>query len=482
MHKSTESKPLASTPYCQVPTSKRILWGLGGVTDCMISNGLNGLIDQVYIIGMALDPKWVGIARSVPRFLDIITDPLVGHFSDNTRSRWGRRKPWMLAGVMVAAITGVVMWYPPVSLGPIAVDFFIVLMLGLLFTVGLAFFTIPYNAMGYEMSTDTDERTHLFKYRLLFATVVGFLTPWLARLCLEIEGDKAAILKGVQGVHWISWGVAGIILLTGLIPILFCKDIAHNESENKVSFFAAVKLTLRNRAFWPIIAGNFLMRFGMSVTGIFFYYLFIYKIGGSMKAGATEWGWFVTAITVATLAGTPAMAWLSQRIGKKTAVIGLMAASALAYASVAWTFRTELAGTKLYLLTGVAIGLFCNTMPMIINSMLADVCDVDELHSGHRREAFYSAVFVTCDKIAVATTLLLQGFLLQASGFDAKLDIQTPQTVTTWMYWLLLTQPTGLMLGMLCLFFYPLNKVKLLNIRQQLDDRKPEQNRSNFQN
>lgn len=104
------SLPASSTP--QVPTRKRVLWGLGGVADCLIINGLNGLIDQIYTIGMALDPKWVGIARSVPRFLDMITDPLVGHLSDNTRSRWGRRKPWMLAGVIVSAVTAVVMWQP----------------------------------------------------------------------------------------------------------------------------------------------------------------------------------------------------------------------------------------------------------------------------------------------------------------------------------------------------------------------------------
>jgi GPH family glycoside/pentoside/hexuronide:cation symporter len=463
------SAPASSTP--QVPTRKRVLWGLGGVTDCLIINGLNGLIDQIYTIGMALDPKWVGIARSVPRFLDMVTDPLVGHLSDNTRSRWGRRKPWMLAGVIVSAVTAVVMWHPPTALGPLAVNAFVVIMLTLLFTIGYAFFTIPYTAMGYEMSTDSNERTHLFKYRLLAFTCVGFLTPWLARLCLELEGDQAEVLKGVQGIHWIGLGMAGLIVVTGLIPILFCRDITHTRSETKVSFADAVRHTLRNRSFWPLIAGNFMMKFGMSVTGIFFYYLFIYRVGGGMKEGATEWGWFVTAITVATLLGTPLVAWLSGWFGKKASVMALMALSAVAYASVWWTFRPELAGMKLYLASAAAIGLFCNTMPMIFNSMLADVCDVDELASGHRREAFYGAVFVTCDKIAIAVTMFLQGFLLQASGFDAKLGQQTPETIATWMRWLLLTQPTGLVLGMVCIAAYPLTLARIAEVRRQLDAR-----------
>ena len=190
-----------------------------------------------------------------------------------------------------------------------------------------------------------------------------------------------------------------------------------------------------------------------------------------MKAGATEWGWFVTAITVATLIGSPLVASLSQRIGKKQTVILLMGCSAFAYASVWWTFRPELAAWKLYLITGAFIGLFCNTMPIIVNSMLADVCDYDELKSGHRREAFYGAVFVTTDKVAMAVTLLLQGFLLSYSGFDAKLDVQASETLSTWMRWLLMTQPTGFILGMFVIFLYPLTRERCHEIRAELDVR-----------
>jgi len=460
----------APAPLRQIPTVKRILWGLGGVTDCMVMNGLNGLIDQIYTIAMAVNPQWIGIARSIPRFLDLATDPLIGHLSDNTRSRWGRRKPWMLAGLILLALTAVLMWYPPVSLGPVAVGVFIVFMLFLLFTVGYALFTIPYTAMGYEMSSNSDERTHLFKYRLLGSVAVSFLTPWLNRLCLALEGDQSEKFKGLHGVHWVSWGAAGIILVSGLMPILFCKDVTHGHSEQKVSFPQAVRYTMRNRAFWPLVLGNFLMKSGMCVTGIFFYYLFVYRMADSMAAGATEWGWFVMSLCVSTLAGTPLVVWLSERAGKKQTMIGLLALSAVAYASVWWTFRPGLAGW--YLVTGLGIGLFCNTIPMIINSMLADVCDLDELNTGHRREAFYGAVFVTCDKAAVAVTLFFQGFLLQASGFNAKLDRQSLETVATWMKWLLMTQPTGFLLCVVCILAYPLTKARLREIRCQIDSRK----------
>jgi GPH family glycoside/pentoside/hexuronide:cation symporter len=194
-----------------------------------------------------------------------------------------------------------------------------------------------------------------------------------------------------------------------------------------------------------------------------------------MLAGATAWGWFVTAITVSTLAGTPLVAWLTKQFGKKQMAMALMILSGFAYASMWWTFTPQAAPMKLYLLTAAGIGLFCNTLPMVINSMLADVCDADELNSGARREAFYGAVFVTCDKLAFAVALLLQGFLLQSSGFDAKLEAQTVATVNTWMNWLIATQPTGFVLGMFCFFAYPLSRAKVLEIRAQLDARQGRQ-------
>jgi len=102
---------------------------------------------------------------------------------------------------------------------------------------------------------------------------------------------------------------------------------------------------------------------------------------------------------------------------------------------------------------------------MILNSMIADICDLDELKSGHRREAFYGAVFVTTDKIAMAVSLALQGFLLVASGFDSKLDVQPAGTIHFWLLALVITQPVGFLIGMLSIFIYPLSRGRLQEIR-----------------
>jgi GPH family glycoside/pentoside/hexuronide:cation symporter len=123
-------------------------------------------------------------------------------------------------------------------------------------------------------------------------------------------------------------------------------------------------------------------------------------------------------------------------------------------------------------ITSACIGTFTNTMPLLMNSMLADVCDVDELACGHQRQAFYGAVFVTCDKLAMAFAMFLQGFLVAASGYSAKLLIQTPETIAFWMKALMFTQPVGFLLGFLCVLAYPITRAKALEVRRLLDARK----------
>ena len=455
----------------RIKSGQRLAWGTGSIAEGTLL-GVNGLMDQVFVIGMGLSAAAIGLARSLPRFADLVTDPLIGHLSDNTRTRWGRRKPWMVAGLFIGAIALLALWFPPLSWEPLAVIGYITLMTVLLYSVGFAFFTIPYLAMGYELSTDYDERTHIMQWRGYAMAATGFLTPWFMKWALMIEGDQSKIWKGTHGVVWISIGAAALLLAAGLVPVLFCREKVHVPGESKVRFLEAVRYTLGNRAFWPLVISNFLKRVGIQITGIFFYFIIIYRTAqGDNDLGATEWAVFCNIINGATFLAMYPVVKLTDWFGKAQTLMLFMGLSAVTYASIWWTMRP---GWWIPLLvTGACIGIFCNTMPTIINSMLADVCDEDELRSGHRREAFYGAVFVTTDKIAMAVTTLAQGWLLTASGFIASQQHQSAATLDYWMKWLIATQPTGFLLGLFFILFYPITRERaeltraILDVRQQ---------------
>jgi len=499
-------------PHVDVPTKKRFLWGMGGFADSMVVYGPGAMAPLIYVNALGINAALVNLACAIPRFLDFITDPLIGHLSDNTRSRWGRRRPWMLAGLIISALIGVLLWHPPAASGGTApkdfwplllycfkdpVFWYLSMMMVGLFSFGYAAFSITHAAMGYEMSTDYNERTHLFKWRLCSYAVAGFVTPWLMPLALKIEdlsGKDSQALRGSEGVIWVSIAIGVLILLSGLPSVLFCKEkVAEHKYEDKVPFLRAIMLTLRNGPFWLLVSSNFVAKFMMNITGIFFVYIFIYKIAdGKQALGMALCAIFFNSINVTNLIAMAPVAWLTERMGKKPALLLMLLMSAVAYGSCWFTLTNTpaafwniplpwggpdnmLAIQWPCLITGMLIGIFTNTMPMIQNSMIADICDYDELKSGHRREAFYGAVFVTTDKIAFAVSFVFQGFMLVKSGFLQGLEFQTAETIRFWFVSLMATQPVGCLIGLISIFFYPLTRERCRQIRDELAARKQAQ-------
>jgi len=491
---SENSTEKIQSSHGKVPTGQRFLWGMGGFTDHMIIYGTVSLISVIYVNGLHYSAALVSMAVALPRIIDAVSDPIIGYLSDNTRTRWGRRRPWMLAGLIISAILTLLVWHPPVAAGPNGdewiwpVFFYLAVIISLLYGVGYTMFNVPHIAMGYEMTTDYNERTHLFKWRQIIYSAAGFLSPWLLTFCMLLEGDQAQALKGSQGVIVVSACIALVILASGLPSVLFCKEnVADHTSEAKVRFFDAVKFTLKNKPFWLVVVSNFVSKFCMAVTGIFFMYIFLYHLSkGDQVLGAAYMAIFFSAINISCLLSMPLVAKLSEVLGKKRCLLLMLSMSILAYLSL-WVTFTNVAGAYVTttlpfwgevsmqwpcLITAVLIGVFTNTMPMINNSMLADVCDLDELNTGHRREAFYSAVFSTVDKMALGIAMGLQGFLIIASGFDSKQDIQSAETTSYWLKALVISQPVGFTIAIFAVGIYPLTHKRCQEIREGIDARK----------
>ena len=165
----------------RVPWVQLIAYGLGGFVPIALLNSVGQLSGLITNVGLKMDARLVGLALMAPTIWDAVSDPIMGHISDNTRSRWGRRRPYIFFGGIAVAITFVVMWMAPREWGQIAQFWYFVLML-VAFRTAVTMFEIPHGALGMEMTPDYHERTKLFSVKSFVGNAGAMITPWFYML------------------------------------------------------------------------------------------------------------------------------------------------------------------------------------------------------------------------------------------------------------------------------------------------------------
>ena len=238
-----------------IPRSEKVAWSVGTSADIMMGGFVGQVLMPIYNIVFGVDSKLVGLAVTLPRLLDAFTDPIVGNISDNTRSRWGRRKPYMLVGGLLSALFFMAMWMPPTALSPTGKFWYLLILLSIYFPIAFAMFSIPQAALGYELTTDPDERTRIMSYRAFFGAVVSMGIPWfywLSQSSVFANPAHPGLPPETFGVRYLGAAVALICVVFILMPILFCKERARAQSQDHIPLLHALKHTFTNRAFLVI--------------------------------------------------------------------------------------------------------------------------------------------------------------------------------------------------------------------------------------
>ncbi len=455
------SDPTQST---RVPLSKKLIWGSGGAADNVLYNGMNSLILPIFNVGLGVDAVKLGFAIGLPRILDAITDPLIGNFSDNLRTRWGRRRPLIFFGVIVAAFLLGLLFSPPRSFGEDQL-FWWFLIVCAMFYVAYTFFMIPYSALGLEITDDYNERTRVLAWRPYMGLAIGLGIPWLYKLCFMIGPTEA------EGARSVGWIMAGIAVVLGVLPALFIKERALPIGEDApLPLLQSLKVTFSNRAFLSLTGCILCVLLGMFMASPLGMYLGLFYIFEGNKESAATFGGISGMILLgAGFLGIPFGTWLSARIGKRHAMLWLLALSIL-FIGLSWWLITPV-NPWLSVIPSFVTGFALNGCFLIGVSMLGDVCDADELDTGRRREGIYSASLEFGKKMAIALSTLLSGYVLAATGFDQKLTIQTADTIFALRFGYIVVIGISLCVSALCIFFYPLTHAQAAEVRNKLDAR-----------
>lgn len=465
--KPDTKKPMSSIDSERIPMGEKLAYGAGAVPENLFNALLNQFGQNVFTMVFAMNPALVGTLLAIPRLWDAIFDPIVGNFSDNLQSRWGRRKPLMLVGAILASLTFAVIFWMPETWNE-NLKFAYLLGGCIVFYSFATMYCIPFVATGYEMTSDYNERSRLMGIRSFFAPVGIFLIPTIFAFAVS-----DAFETQLSGVRTISLCIAVLLIGMSFIPIMGVRTKAipaASSSKPKIPFFKAVKLTLSNRCFLLTLIPCLLVAMSLNLTGGLYTILNIhYVFGGVMGEGAAFAAGFFVFGQVLGMISAPISAKLATVYGKKQVMCGLLSMMAIGSAST-FVFMTP-ANPYLVLISFGILGPAQTGIFMLYHAMVADVCDYDELNTGARREATYGAVAGWIYKTGSSLAIFSAGIGLWLAGFDASFESQSEGTLLSLRFQYALIPATATVVGLLLFLKYPITEKVARETQAKLKER-----------
>lgn len=454
----------------KIPFWEKLFYGAGSGSYQLSGDGVKSLANPIYNITLGLSPSLIGLVLMISRIFDAFTDPLIGRWSDNARTRWGRRRPFIFAGSFLTAAAFVLVWMVPESWAGQTQPLFIYYLCAmLLFYFCATIQVVPYHTLGLEMTADYDERTSVSAYKMFFSFGFSLLLPWVFRFA-QSEAFSGGTMAGMR---YLSYILAGVIIAGGVLPALFVKERYYKvaQSQAKIPFWVSARQTFTNRGFLVLTGVILVSSYGPGMVGSLAPYIIFYHMyGGDTKAGAEIAAIGANVFSVAAILFTPLIVrwsakWGKVRLLKALVWLGIfnsVVSLVLFSAKMPWLVLVY------FFLQAPVAGFW-----VVTTSMKADICDDDELRHGTRREGMFGAVGGWIGKVGLSLTYFLSGVILDATGFNVELKGDQPPE-TLW-HMRLMFAAVPVVTSLLSLYFlnkYTLDRARMTEIRRELEARR----------
>lgn len=470
----------------RISIGKKIIYGFGAFVNNLLGAAI-GTMTIVLNLGLGMSPVLVGLLGSLPRLVDAFTDPLMGYISDNYKSKWGRRRPFIFIGAIAAGIVFALLWQLPRGYSE---DFYFWFFLvgSVLFYLAYTIFATPWVALGYELTPDYHERTRIMAVQNFMGQFAWLFAPWF----LLFMQNETLFSDMIEGASWLAIIIGLFTICVGILPAIFltegftpipAADTSKESSISKASkpsgFIASIKdffkgflITIKFKPFLSLCGATFLVFNGFMMVSAFQSYVIIYYVfGGDQALGAEYVGWAGTVSFIATSCAIFIVTKLSSRLGKRNAFFITIAISIFGYALKWICFTPD--NPILVIIPPMFFAFGLGGLFTLMGSMVADVCDLDELETGERREGMFGSIYWWVVKLGLAAAMAAGGFLLHATGFDVALG--GAQSADTLFYMRLADVLVPVICSIIAIWMvytYPITEQMANDVREKLEKRR----------
>ena len=438
--------------------STKLYYGLASLGSATISSIYVALLPIFYQDYLGLSARWIGIASVAYAVWNAVNDPIFGFITDNTRSKLGRRIPYMRFTAPFLGLTFILVWFAPQGAGEIRL-FWWMLVTMLLYDTAYTIIGLVHGALMPELTESDVERNQLSISSAMFGMVgyiFGFLLPDFFR---PQAGGDASLLS--LRLAMVAVGIIGAFLIIWTtFKVKERREFAIVDQPLK--FWESLRFTLTNRPFWFFVTMNFLLTLMSSMSTGSLFYLADY---------VTQTSTFILLVYIfAPLAlGIPLANLLVKRIGLVRAQQLYMLIGGLGLVSLAFM------PIHLIFISLVVTGLGLSGQQSITYNILALVIDDDEVRTGTRREGAFFGANALVTKPAQSLALFLTAFILEQTGFVTRamnfgqIFLDQPQSALLGIRSIVgLIPGLGMLIGLVILFFFPLRGKRLAELKQKI--------------
>jgi len=466
-----------STTSSKVPMGQKIAFGVGMLANQMFPASL-GIFMVVLVQNLGF-PGWMwGIVYFIPRVLDALTDPIMGFISDNTKSRWGRRRQYVFIGAILMGIAFSVMWQ---LYGDNTVNYnFTYFLFGsFAFYIGLTIFSVPYVAIGYEMSEDFHERTQIMAIAQWIGQWAWVIAPWFWVIMYEpswFPSPEAATRE-------LSIWVGVIFAICAMVPAIFIPSKSTKDENFSPLTFNAIgdsisqiirgfKEAFSSTPFRKLCISTFFIFNAFNTVAGFVFFIVVWHLFSGDAGAAGYWTPIFGSVgaLVTTFMVIPIVAKMSKKIGKKNAFMVSQGIALFGYASLWFLFVPGKPWMFIFSLPFHSFGI--GSLFVLMMSMTADVIDLDELNYGKRREGVFGAIYWYMVKFGFAIAGGLSGVILTVVGFDGNAAVQPDGAVEGLRIFFSGLPMLGTIAAMYLMHDYDVDEKRANEIREELKKRK----------